>query len=71
MVSKEKQNMEQILSFKRTFYDINNRDALDSEIIDNLKDKIEMQMLVKTMEQVKKISENMSIPQKNNVENMV
>ena len=42
MVSKEKQNMEQILSFKRTFYDINNRDALDSEIIDNLKDKIEM-----------------------------
>ena len=71
MVSKEKQNMEQILSFKRTFYDINNRDALDSEIIDNLKDKIEMQMLVKTMEQVKKISENMSISQKNNVENMV
>jgi hypothetical protein len=71
MVSKEKQNMEQILSFKRTFYDINNRDALDSEIIDNLKDKIEMQMLVKTMEQVKKNSENMSISQKNNVENMV
>ena len=71
MVSKEKQNMEQILSFKRTFYDINNRDALDSEIIDNMKDKIEMQMLVKTMEQVKKNSENMSISQKNNVENMV
>jgi hypothetical protein len=71
MVGKEKQNMEQILSFKRTFYDINNRDALDSEIIDNLKDKIEMQMLLKTMEQVKKISETSSISQKNNSENMV
>jgi len=71
MVGKEKQNMEQILSFKRTFYDINNRDALDSEIIDNLKDKIEMQMLLKTMEQVKKNSETSSISQKNNSENMV
>ena len=54
MVSKEKQNMEQILSFKRTFYDINNRDALDSEIIDNLKDKIEINVLTNTLEQIKK-----------------
>ena len=71
MVSKEKQNMEQIMSFKRTFYDINNRDALDSEIIDNLKDKIEMQMLLKILEQVNKNSEISIIDKKPNAENMV
>jgi hypothetical protein len=41
------------LSFKLTFYDINNRDALDSEIIDNLKDKLEMPILLKIIESQK------------------
>jgi hypothetical protein len=57
MVSKEKQNMDLILSFKRTFYNINNRDALDSEIIDNLKDMIEPQLLLKIIDQLKKTAE--------------
>ena len=43
-INKEKQNMDIVLSFKRTFYDINNREALESEIIDNLKDKIDMSL---------------------------
>ena len=39
-----------VSDFKITFYKINNRDALDSEIIDNLKNKIEMQNLVKIID---------------------
>jgi len=60
MISKEKQNIESVLTFKRTFYDINNRDALESEIIDNLKDKIDMTLLVKTIDQIKKNEDNIS-----------
>lgn len=70
MVSKEKQNMDLIIGFKRTFYNINNRDALDSEIIDNLKDMIEMQLLLKIIDQLKKTAE-MSASQNSIVENMV
>jgi len=61
MISKEKQNLDSVLSFKRTFYDINNRDALDSEIIDNLKDKIEMTLLLKTIDQIKKNDDFLAI----------
>jgi hypothetical protein len=39
-----------VSDFKVTFYRINNRDALDSEIIDNLKDKVDMSTLVKIIE---------------------
>jgi hypothetical protein len=39
-----------VSDFKVTFYRINNRDALDSEIIDNLKDKVDMSSLVKIIE---------------------
>ena len=53
-LNKEKQNYETVMSFKRTFYDINNRDALDSEIVDNLKDKMDMSILLKTIEQINK-----------------
>jgi hypothetical protein len=60
MISKEKQNIDSVLTFKRTFYDINNRDALESEIIDNLKDKIDMTLLVKTIDQIKKNEDNSS-----------
>ena len=52
VISKEKQNIDTILSFKRTFYDINNREALESEIIDNLRDKIEPSIIIKTIEQI-------------------
>jgi hypothetical protein len=39
-----------VSDFKITFYKINNRDALDSEIIDNLKNKIEMPNLLKIID---------------------
>ena len=55
-INKEKQNMDIVLSFKRTFYDINNREALESEIIDNLKDKIDMSLLLKILDQINKIT---------------
>ena len=54
LLSKEKQHFDLITNFKRTFFDINNREALESEIIDNLKDKIELSILLKTIEQINK-----------------
>ena len=60
MISKEKQNIDSVLTFKRTFYDINNRDALESEIIDNLKDKIDVTLLLKTIDHLKKNEDNMN-----------
>ena len=37
IIDKEKQNLDMIVQFQKTFYDINNREPLDSEIVDNLK----------------------------------
>ena len=54
IINKEKHNSEIILNFQKIFYDINNREPLDSEIIDNLKDKIELTILTKTIETIKK-----------------
>lgn len=54
IMNKEKQHLEIILNFQKTFFDINNREPLESEIIDNLKDKIEPTVLTKTFEQLKK-----------------
>jgi len=49
----EEKNNKIVSDFKTTFYRINNRDALDSEIIDNLKDKLEMHTLLKIIESLK------------------
>jgi hypothetical protein len=49
----EEKNNKIVADFKTTFYRINNRDALDSEIIDNLKDKLEMHTLLKIIESQK------------------
>jgi hypothetical protein len=49
----EEKNNKIVSDFKVTFYRINNRDALDSEIIDNLKDKLEMHTLLKIIESQK------------------
>ncbi len=49
----EEKNNKIVSEFKTTFYRINNRDALDSEIIDNLKDKLEMHTLLKIIESQK------------------
>lgn len=54
IISKEKQHSDIILNFQKTFFDINNREPLDSEIIDNLKDKIEITLLTKSLEHIKK-----------------
>ena len=52
--TKEKQNNETINNFKLTFFNLNNREPFDEEIIDNLKDKIELSSLIKSLEQIKK-----------------
>jgi hypothetical protein len=54
IINKEKQNLEVILNFQKTFFDINNREPLETEIIDNLKDKIELSILTKSLEQIQK-----------------
>jgi len=52
--NKEKQNIEKILNFNKIFYDINKREPLDSEIIDNLKEQIDLSTLIICLEQIKK-----------------
>jgi hypothetical protein len=54
IINKEKQHLEVILNFQKTFFDINNREPLETEIYDNLKDKIELTTLTKTLEQIHK-----------------
>lgn len=46
-------NKNLVKEFKRTFYNLNNREPMDSEIIDNLKDKIELPILTKIIEDLK------------------
>ena len=50
--TKDKENIDMILNFKKQFFDINNREALNNEIIDNLIDKIDMTNLLKTLEYI-------------------
>ena len=54
IINKEKQHLEVILNFQKTFFDINNREPLETEIIDNLKDKIDLTILTKSLEQIQK-----------------
>jgi hypothetical protein len=58
IINKEKQHLEVILNFQKTFFDINNREPLETEIIDNLKDKIELTILTKSLEQIQKNKTN-------------
>ena len=46
-------NNKLVSDFKNTFFRINNRDALDSEIIDNLKDKLEITSLLEIIDSQK------------------
>jgi hypothetical protein len=50
-----------VLEFKKSFYSINNREPMQDEIIDNLKDKIELPTLKKIIE------DSISIENINNV----
>ncbi len=60
-MNKERQIYEAITTFKTTFYNINNRDPLETEILDNLKDKYDIVTLTKTMEQLNR-GVNIGIP---------
>jgi hypothetical protein len=46
-------NANLVKEFKKTFFNLNNRVPMDSEIIDNLKDKIELSVLTKFIEDLK------------------
>ena len=46
-------NINLVKEFKKTFYNLNNREPMDSEIIDNLKDKIELPILTKIIDDLK------------------
>ena len=46
----EETNEQTVLDFKRIFYGLNNRDPLENEIIDNLKDKIELSKLTRIIQ---------------------
>lgn len=45
--TEEEKNILLVQTFKQTFFDINNRYPIDSEIIDNLKDKLDVVLLQK------------------------
>jgi hypothetical protein len=46
-------NISMVKEFKKTFFNLNNRVPMDSEITDNLKDKIELSVLSKIIEDLK------------------
>jgi hypothetical protein len=43
-------NHSAVSEFKKVFYNLNNREPMDSEIIDNLKDKVELSTLLQIIE---------------------
>jgi hypothetical protein len=53
----EKANKNLVKEFKRTFFNLNNREAMDSEIIDNLKDKMELSVLQNIIEEQKNLEQ--------------
>ena len=63
--SEEQHNV--VTEFKRMFYNINNRDPMHSEIIDNLKDKIELLNLRKIIEHQEIVAQKTSNDASNNV----
>ena len=51
--SDEEKNILVVQTFKQTFFDINNRYPIDSEIIDNLKDKLDVELLQKIINELR------------------
>jgi hypothetical protein len=49
----DKANKNLVKDFKRTFFNLNNREAMTSEIIDNLKEKMELSVLQNIIEEQK------------------
>ena len=54
LINKEKQNLDIILNFQKTFYDINNREPLSKSVLAKNACKIEINVLTNTLEQIKK-----------------
>ena len=50
---REEVSQQIVFDFKSIFYNLNNREALENEIIDNLKDKIELTTLTKIIDKLK------------------
>jgi hypothetical protein len=46
-------NINLVKEFKKTFYNLNNREPMDTEIVDNLKDKIDLSILTKIIDDLK------------------
>jgi len=53
MKTEEEKNVLLVQNFKKTFFDINNRYPIDSEIIDNLKDILEVEVLQKIIGEIR------------------
>jgi hypothetical protein len=51
--TEDEKNILLVQTFKQTFFDINNRFPIDSEIIDNLKDKLDVEILEKIINDIK------------------
>jgi hypothetical protein len=54
IINKEKTNIEMIVNFQKTFFELHNREPLESEIVDNLKEKIDVSIIDKSLETIKK-----------------
>jgi hypothetical protein len=50
-----KMNINLVKEFKQTFFNLNNREPMDSEITDNLKEKMELSVLFKIIEDLKNV----------------
>jgi hypothetical protein len=53
MKSEEEKHILLVQNFKQTFFDINNRFPIDSEIIDNLKEKLNIEILQKIINDIR------------------
>jgi hypothetical protein len=51
--TEDEKNILLVQTFKQTFFDINNRFPIDSEIIDNLKDKLDVEILQKVINDIR------------------
>jgi hypothetical protein len=43
------QNIQAVITFKSNFFNFHNREAMDEEVIDNLKDQIEVSIIKKIL----------------------
>ena len=66
---KQTKDKNMVIDFKKSFYNINNREPLDSEISDNLKDKIDINILSSIIDDLNKTME-LTIYDANNEQNL-